>query len=194
MKSKDKIAKKEIIQKAQQLFKKYGLKKTTMDEIAEACGKAKSTLYHYFKNKEQIFDEVVHAELTALRVIVKDKVESKKTISEKLSTYFLEFHQEIISKANLYSGVKNELKNEKKSAEIFHHLLVFETGFITRILEDGFESEEFSEINVEDIPWFAEAVLAAFFGIVRFSIENEDGFEVKKMERIINTFIPKLFG
>ena len=36
----------EILVQAQILFQQYGLKKTTMDEIAAACGKAKSTLYH----------------------------------------------------------------------------------------------------------------------------------------------------
>ncbi len=41
--SKDEIVKGEIVTKAQKLFQQFGLKKTTMDEIAEASGKAKST-------------------------------------------------------------------------------------------------------------------------------------------------------
>lgn len=194
MKSKDEIAKEVIVLNAQKLFRQYGLKKTTMDDIAEACGKAKSTLYHYFKNKEQIFDEVIQIELISLRSIVKEKVDAEKTVTEKISTYFLSFHKEIIDKANLYSGVRNELKNEKKSAEMFRKTMNFETGYITRIIEDGYESGEFTEIKKEDIPWFAETVLAAFFGIVRFSLENENGLELEKMERIIIAFIPKLFG
>tara|TARA_R110002050_G_scaffold20348_1_gene57651 strand:- start:40909 stop:41508 length:600 start_codon:yes stop_codon:yes gene_type:complete len=192
--AKDEIAKDEIIVKAQKLFVQFGLKKTTMDEIAEACGKAKSTLYHYFKNKEQIFDEVIHVELTDLRLIVKQKVETQKTVKDKLSTYFLEFHQEITNKVNLYNIVKNELKNEKKSTEIFHQLLVFETVYITRVLEDAYDSGEFTDISTQDIPWFTEALLAGFFGIVRYSIESEKGFEVEKMERVINILIPKLFA
>jgi len=41
--------KKRIIKVAQDIFKRYGFKKSTMDEIALASGKGKSTLYHYFK-------------------------------------------------------------------------------------------------------------------------------------------------
>jgi len=40
---KDEIVKNEILFQAQKLFQQYGLKKTTMDDIALACGKAKST-------------------------------------------------------------------------------------------------------------------------------------------------------
>ena len=194
MKSKDEIAKEEIILNAQKLFKQFGLKKTTMDDIAEACGKAKSTLYHYFKNKDEIFDEVIHVELTALRHLVKEKVDTQKTISDKMATYFLEFHKEIANKVNLNSGVRNELKNEKKSLELFRRTMAFETGFITRILEEGYDTGEFTEVQPEDISWFAESSLAAFFGIVQFSIENEEGFQIEKMERIIKTFTPKIFG
>lgn len=46
----------EIIRSAIGLFMKYGLKKTTMEDVAEASGKGKSTLYYYFKNKEELFE------------------------------------------------------------------------------------------------------------------------------------------
>ena len=38
----------EILEEAQKLFRQFGLKKTTMDEIATACGKAKSMLQIVF--------------------------------------------------------------------------------------------------------------------------------------------------
>ncbi|MBW7476581.1 TetR/AcrR family transcriptional regulator [Paenibacillus oenotherae] len=43
-----------IVQAAQELFSKYGFKKTTVDEIAQNVGIAKGTIYLYFKNKEQL--------------------------------------------------------------------------------------------------------------------------------------------
>ena len=52
--------KKRIITKvAQKIFSKYGLIKTTVDEIAKAARMGKASLYHYFKSKEDIFKEVV---------------------------------------------------------------------------------------------------------------------------------------
>ncbi|MBN1821426.1 MAG: helix-turn-helix transcriptional regulator, partial [Prolixibacteraceae bacterium] len=40
--------KNKIIKVAQETFKKYGYRKTTMDEIAFAASKGKSSLYYYF--------------------------------------------------------------------------------------------------------------------------------------------------
>ncbi len=43
-----------IISAAWNLFYKYGYDKTTVDEIIEMSGIAKSTFYHYFKNKDEL--------------------------------------------------------------------------------------------------------------------------------------------
>ncbi|RLD78380.1 MAG: TetR/AcrR family transcriptional regulator, partial [Bacteroidetes bacterium] len=54
--------KENILDVAQSIFRKYGFKKTTMDEIAKAARKGKSTLYYYFKSKEEIFAAVIEKE------------------------------------------------------------------------------------------------------------------------------------
>ncbi|MEA5126561.1 MAG: TetR/AcrR family transcriptional regulator [Proteiniphilum sp.] len=40
-----------IIEKAGELFRKYGIKNVSMDEIASSMGISKRTLYENFKNK-----------------------------------------------------------------------------------------------------------------------------------------------
>ena len=54
-------SKQQIIEAAGVIFERYGFKKTTMDDIAYAAGKGKSSLYYYFKNKEQVFEAVCSA-------------------------------------------------------------------------------------------------------------------------------------
>ncbi|MCK4357400.1 MAG: helix-turn-helix transcriptional regulator, partial [Candidatus Cloacimonetes bacterium] len=44
--------KEQILKVAGNIFAKFGLKKTTMDEIAKLARMGKSTLYYYFKSKE----------------------------------------------------------------------------------------------------------------------------------------------
>lgn len=191
--SKDEIVKDEILKQAQILFQQFGLKKTTMDEIAAACGKAKSTLYHYFKSKEDVFDAVVQMEMTSLRILVKSYVDDKKSLKDKLMTYFIKFHEEILNKVNIYRIVKHELRNENHAKEYFFRMMEFEKSYITRMLEDGIDAKEFSGVEPEDVSWFAETILAAFFGIVRFSIESDQGFDQEKLEKIAGILIPKIF-
>jgi len=56
---KDEIRKK-IIQIATQLFYDYGFEKTSTRQIALELNMSVSNLYKYFKNKEEIFDEIIN--------------------------------------------------------------------------------------------------------------------------------------
>lgn len=51
--------KERIKQKAQELFRRYGIKSVTMDEIATQIGMSKKTIYHCFSDKNELVDEVV---------------------------------------------------------------------------------------------------------------------------------------
>lgn len=191
---KDEIVKDEILEQAQKLFQQFGLKKTTMDEIALACGKAKSTLYHYFKSKEEVFDAVIHMEVINLRQHVKDKVEEYKKMLDKLQAYVIEFNLEIIQKTNLYHIVKQDSMFETRAKKHFFQMLDFEKSYIMRILEDGYDSGEYRGVEREDIPWIAELFLAAFYGVVQYSVERDGTFDEEKLTKAALLFVPKLFS
>jgi len=190
---KDDAVKQDIINQAQRLFQQYGLKKTTMDEIAAACGKAKSTMYHYFKNKDEVFDEVIHNELQNIRIIVQQNVDQKTTLIEKLKVYFFVFHKETVQNFNLFRILKQELKSEIEKSNRFDVAIEFEKNFIGGLITDGYENEEFSGIVKEDIPWFSEIILVAFLGIVRHSIEKEGIYNEGQLTKVIDVLIPRIF-
>jgi AcrR family transcriptional regulator len=45
--------------KADELFRSYGIRSVTMDEIANQLGVSKKTIYHSFSDKNELVDEVV---------------------------------------------------------------------------------------------------------------------------------------
>jgi len=51
--------KEKIIQKAEELHFKYGIKNVTMDQIASELGISKKTIYQYFTNKNELVSETV---------------------------------------------------------------------------------------------------------------------------------------
>jgi AcrR family transcriptional regulator len=79
----------EIIDAAQKLFQKYGIDKTTMDDIAREVGKGKSTLYYYYESKEDVFYAVVSKEKDEVVESVKKSKKLKKNASDKLKAFFL---------------------------------------------------------------------------------------------------------
>ncbi|MBN1984741.1 MAG: TetR/AcrR family transcriptional regulator [Prolixibacteraceae bacterium] len=184
----------EILVQAQILFQQYGLKKTTMDEIAAACGKAKSTLYHHFKSKEEVFESVVELEMLYLRKHVKDKVEEHKNMLDKINTYATEFHKEIINRINLYSAVVQENLPKIMNSQIMDKMMDYERSYLVRILEDGYDAGEYTRINREDIPYIAEIFLAAFFGAVRYFIAKDGTLSLERLQKTADLFIPQIFG
>ncbi len=51
-----------ITRVAKDLFARLGFKRTTMEDIAQAAGLERASLYYYFKNKEEIFETAVRHE------------------------------------------------------------------------------------------------------------------------------------
>ena len=183
----------EIVKQAQKLFKQFGLKKTTMDEIAEACGKAKSTLYHYFKSKNEVFDAVIDMEMKNLRLYIKSKVDSCTSSHDKIICYITEYHEKVIDMVNVYRIVKHELISKATQKEYFEEILNYERNYLTRLLEDGFDAGELKGFAREDLAWFSEITVTAFFGIVRYSLERDKALDIKKLKNIAEIIVPRVF-
>jgi len=84
---KKEAVKKKIGKAAMQCFRKYGLEKTTLDDIAKAAGMSKTGFYYYFKNKEDIFLETAFEEGWAFLADLQKKTARKKDIGKKIWYY-----------------------------------------------------------------------------------------------------------
>ena len=49
----------ELVEIARDVFLRFGFRKTTLDDLANAMGMTKSSLYHYFESKEEWFRAAV---------------------------------------------------------------------------------------------------------------------------------------
>src|SRR6188768_2422393 len=50
-----------ILYKAYELFKRYGVRSVTMDEIAGQCGVSKKTVYQFFEDKDTLVESIMTA-------------------------------------------------------------------------------------------------------------------------------------
>ena len=63
-----------ILDIAQAKFDRFGLKKTTMDDISRECKISKKTLYKYFTSKEELFISLFAREIRKGREIIFDRM------------------------------------------------------------------------------------------------------------------------
>ena len=66
-----------LIDAAREVFARIGVARATMNDIAEASGKGRRTLYTYFKSKEDVYMAVVSQELELLMVRLKQLMKTK---------------------------------------------------------------------------------------------------------------------
>jgi AcrR family transcriptional regulator len=85
----DEAKREAILQAAKQRLSQYGVKKTTMQEIAEDAGIAVGTLYLYFKNKNEILIATAEA-YTQQHIRDTEKIlRSPMSAPQKLKTYLV---------------------------------------------------------------------------------------------------------
>lgn len=61
-----------ILENAAALFARSGYPATSMNQVAEACGLSKATLYHYFKDKYALLVSIAEGHVSRLQRIVHD--------------------------------------------------------------------------------------------------------------------------
>jgi len=61
-----------IIETAKTLFAERGIDRTSMDDIAKVADYSKTTLYAYFKSKDEIFNHITFEQITRLKAIVEE--------------------------------------------------------------------------------------------------------------------------
>ncbi|MES2612229.1 MAG: TetR/AcrR family transcriptional regulator [Pseudomonadota bacterium] len=65
-----------ILRHAAELFARRGYPATSMNEVAEACGLSKPTLYHYFRDKYNLLVHIADGHVSRLQALVQE-VEDK---------------------------------------------------------------------------------------------------------------------
>ena len=160
-KKSDEDVKSEIIKGARSLFMKYGYNKTTMEDIAKAAGKGKSTLYYYYPSKDDVMLEVLQSAADALFKVLKERLALFHTAKEKFQNYFIIGNEFVEKTVNLYQIMRSELIDnypiQKKLRAIYDDR---DIQYIKSILVFGIENNEFTRIKPDDLDDLATIISA----------------------------------
>ena len=181
-------SKQQIIEAAGVIFERYGFKKTTMDDIAYAAGKGKSSLYYYFKNKEQVFEAVVAHEAEHLVNEINTSISSSKTAIEKLRSYVTIRMKRFVQRGNLATALNdNFLATFSFIEKIRNNYRDFEIDMISEIIKEGIDNKEFKPV---DSIFVAEAILTCMIGfeVPLLTQSNEIEESVEKINSVIDMF------
>ncbi len=74
----------EILQRASEVFERQGVSRTSFEDIAKAVGIKREAIYYYFKNRREILLEVILPQSKSLLSGLRDILDSDEDSNEKL--------------------------------------------------------------------------------------------------------------
>lgn len=185
--NKDEEVKKAILEAAKRVFQKWGLNKTTMEDIAHEAGKGKSTLYYYFKSKDEIFELLIKTELKIIINKGKDFISKLSSSKEKLKKYIATTLNEIKETVSLYSLVKGDIKGDKEFIDKLRKYLDNEEELIIKeILKEGLDSNECNYLQEKDLNKAANVIVGIIRGLELYLfLDNDDNEKIDIVTRMI---------
>jgi len=142
--------KEDIFSRAAEIFSKKGYERTTLEEIAAALKMTKSSIYYYFKGKEDIlFQSLIRAHSLANEFL--SEIAEKKNISpEDKLTLAIKEHVKVITKTFVYGTLRQQdlLLPDKLRKGVMAERDKFQTTF-TGIIQEGVEAGCFRNSNLK---------------------------------------------
>lgn len=141
--------KERILQKAHELFIRYGLRSVSMDDIAAQSGMSKKTLYLYFKDKEELVSAVFNDIINDSR---QRCVADQKSAENALHELFLASDMMQKMFANMNPAVLFDM--EKYHPAVFATFQEYKNNFMYKMiranLERGVKEELYRpEMNID---------------------------------------------
>ncbi len=171
--------KENIIQVAQEMFSRYGFRKTTMDEIAYAARKGKSSLYYYFSSKEDVFQAVVEKEADHLFGEIMLSTKYAENAKEKIGIYIYKRLNGFKNWGNLFEAIKDEyLANMQFIEKIRKKYDEKEIAMMAAYIKEGISNGEFKPM---DANLTAKIIVVAMKGLeIPLLMEKNSDRDFKK--------------
>ncbi len=140
----------QLIQAARQVFVRYGYKKTALDDISKEARKGKSTIYYYFKSKDDIFKAVIDAEAEIRAKTIDDQISTIDDPQLKLKTYIYVRMLTLKKVGNYYEAIKNDLLDNLYFVNSFrNNHFDAEINLVKDLLLEGIEKGVYTIQNPE---------------------------------------------
>jgi len=181
---KDELVQSQILQAAKRLFQAHGFAKVTMDDVGKAIGKGRSSIYYYYKNKEEIFDAVITAEVAETLTAMSREINKATTTEQKLKAFIVTRLRMLLTRGafflSLDTGMDADALSQFNKIKIVHHKLILkqEGELMRQILKDGITAKEVKPMTEKELTTTVFILLSSFHGLKKeLSLLNFEGFE-----------------
>ena len=184
--------KERILQATLELFQVHGIKKTTINDVAQKAGISLATVYNHFGSKEDLVQATVKYFLTITAADFRKIIEGDLPFLEKLERILLN-KTEMIGKyqGELMQVLVSEDREIRQLVESVSRVEI--TPYIINFYEDG-KSQGYvnSELSVETIMHYSEIIRRGM--AADSSLSEDPEYNRKLMQELTPLFLYGILG
>ena len=175
-----------LVDEARLIFARFGYNKATVDDIAKAAGKGKSTFYYYFTSKEEIFKAVLDKEAGLFRAKLIESISNDMNPVDKIKNYVLTRLESFKELVNFYNAIRAEGLNTLSILDEIREKYDKEQSNIIKMVL--LESISKNEVKIEDIELVTDAMAVILKGLEYHMMFKSNGvsFLKSRIDRIID--------
>ncbi|MFT7034205.1 MAG: TetR/AcrR family transcriptional regulator [Cyclobacteriaceae bacterium] len=156
----------QILAAAQDIFNRLGYSKTSVDDISQAVGMKKSSLYYYFKNKEDIFMCSCKDEWEEQFKLFAEQANKQSNPADKVITYIIQslaYYEKVVVQHKIPVKVLIETRNMYR--EFMDDANEGSIGFYKQCIQEGIDLGLFKPCDTRKV---GESIF-----IIKFSIQYD---------------------
>src|SRR5580704_5273445 len=111
----DDMIQQEILKAAIRLYQKFGPNGFTMDDLATATGRSRTSLYYYYKNRDEIYQAVMDKIARDMSSEIRQAVAAVETLREKIYAFCHTKLKTSVDWAKVFSAMTASMDAEQQS-------------------------------------------------------------------------------
>jgi AcrR family transcriptional regulator len=195
--SQDDIIQHEILRAAIRLYQKFGPNGFTMDDLATATGRSRTSLYYYYKNRDEIYQAVMDKIALDMAAGIRQAVAAVETLPERIFAFCHTKLKASEEWKKVFSAMIASMDEEEQSRhagvmynwhkKLIHH----ESMILNEILATATRRKEMRAIPPDDQDTLVFLIYSGIRGLRREIFELGDPHDLKAALRLLTDMIVK---
>ncbi len=195
--SQDDIIQQEILKAAIRLYQKFGPNGFTMDDLANAAGRSRTSLYYYYKNRDEIYQAVMDKIAWDMAAEIRQAVAAVESLQDKIYAFCHTKLKASEQWKKVFSAMMSSMDAEEQSthAEVMYSwhkkLIHYESMILNEILAGATLRKEMRAIPLGDQDTLVFLIYSSIRGFRREILELNDPHDLKAALHLLTDMVVK---
>jgi AcrR family transcriptional regulator len=185
----------EILKAAIRLYQKFGPNGFTMDDLATAAGRSRTSLYYYYKNRDEIYQAVMDKIARDMAAGIRQAVTAVETLRDKIYAFChaklkaSEEWKKVFSAMMASMDAEEQSKHAKVMYSWHKKLIHHESMILNEILAGAIRRKEMRKIPPGDQDTLVFLIYSGIRGFRREIFELNDPHDLKATLQLLTDMV-----